>query len=707
MGARLGLQARLYRNTGTYAVPVWEAVNNVKDLTLNLEKGEADVSTRNSNGWRATIGTLKEGSVEFQMVWDRRKDGSWLAITTCDQKHPVHMVLKFDEETTEKLVSGKYTLFQGAERCVDLKNGIKTDPDLPKLVLHLHLLWDIFPEFIRPAFFPFGEPNKDTVYEWLLFVIGIHADEAERRWQSREFTEAGTGVFRVKDQRGVVFEFFGTVATLRFIRQNNSVIPLDGDEGCHMVSKFVTDVNLPETASFDGPAVEGTVADPDTFRIQIAGLPQDETPQFRLDVLRSGQLLTDENVPHFYEAAHKEVSGLSSFRSAQHVRLVSNKPPDDPEPFVVFDDEERSHQTVLVKLGDIVRATLVLKGQDVVSTELPVGRPTYENGLNAIRTVDVNYISFTAATQGPLASNPQRVIDRLDRDWAQAGIRFRLKSVSVKDPVNNAFKLVDKRQPGDPNAGPERKISIKFKNRPLVEVTFNNLDSVEGIASKIANAVSALNGIVAKPCNNTFDQVSSLVAVKMDGEIKNIDPELELQPTSTDPELSIATVTFGYLANITDEAMNLTGFNFKDSFQGVADPTVIHVISTGTTLRNNAVGVASTTEFRTNAPGKFMTVALAKGCDRGDISNTGTIHVVGHEVCHILTNENHPLAGPPVEANTKTNLFFRRVDELADLLGETLGASKRLTLRQQQKTREVGNPEVAPGNTIPGLLRKE
>ena len=70
MPAKLGLDAKLYRNSGTYAAPTWDIVGNVKDLTLNLETGEADVSTRANNGWRATVGTLKDASLEFEMVWD-------------------------------------------------------------------------------------------------------------------------------------------------------------------------------------------------------------------------------------------------------------------------------------------------------------------------------------------------------------------------------------------------------------------------------------------------------------------------------------------------------------------------------------------------------------------------------------------------------------------------------------------------------------
>ncbi|GIW89563.1 MAG: hypothetical protein KatS3mg108_3887 [Isosphaeraceae bacterium] len=74
MAIKLGLDARLYRNTGTYAAPVWNEIKNVKDVTLNLEAGEADASTRGSLGWRATVATLKDASIEFEMVWDTADD---------------------------------------------------------------------------------------------------------------------------------------------------------------------------------------------------------------------------------------------------------------------------------------------------------------------------------------------------------------------------------------------------------------------------------------------------------------------------------------------------------------------------------------------------------------------------------------------------------------------------------------------------------
>lgn len=66
MAFKLGLSAKLYRDTGS----AWDEVTNVKNLTLNMDKGEADVSTRGNGGWKASVAALKDASVEFEMVWD-------------------------------------------------------------------------------------------------------------------------------------------------------------------------------------------------------------------------------------------------------------------------------------------------------------------------------------------------------------------------------------------------------------------------------------------------------------------------------------------------------------------------------------------------------------------------------------------------------------------------------------------------------------
>ena len=68
MAVVLGLDAVLYR--GTAGTKATTEVTNVKDLTINLESGEADVTTRATEGRKAAVATLKEGSLEFGMLYD-------------------------------------------------------------------------------------------------------------------------------------------------------------------------------------------------------------------------------------------------------------------------------------------------------------------------------------------------------------------------------------------------------------------------------------------------------------------------------------------------------------------------------------------------------------------------------------------------------------------------------------------------------------
>lgn len=46
------------------------AYGNCRDVTLNLEKNLADITTRDGDGWRQQVGVLKDGTVTFQSIWD-------------------------------------------------------------------------------------------------------------------------------------------------------------------------------------------------------------------------------------------------------------------------------------------------------------------------------------------------------------------------------------------------------------------------------------------------------------------------------------------------------------------------------------------------------------------------------------------------------------------------------------------------------------
>ena len=72
----LGMNCKLYFGdtqldgvTETAATMDWTELDNALDVNLNLSTGEADITSRANNGWKATAATLKDGSVEFEMIW--------------------------------------------------------------------------------------------------------------------------------------------------------------------------------------------------------------------------------------------------------------------------------------------------------------------------------------------------------------------------------------------------------------------------------------------------------------------------------------------------------------------------------------------------------------------------------------------------------------------------------------------------------------
>lgn len=70
MAVVLSLNAKVYRNTNTYASPTWNLIDGIQNLTLSMEKSEANVSTRAAS-WEQVAATLKKASLEFNMPWDK------------------------------------------------------------------------------------------------------------------------------------------------------------------------------------------------------------------------------------------------------------------------------------------------------------------------------------------------------------------------------------------------------------------------------------------------------------------------------------------------------------------------------------------------------------------------------------------------------------------------------------------------------------
>jgi len=67
---QLGMNAKIYQGPAGTALELLTEMSNVRDVTLTLEAGEADVTTRGNSGWRATAATLREATCEFEMLWN-------------------------------------------------------------------------------------------------------------------------------------------------------------------------------------------------------------------------------------------------------------------------------------------------------------------------------------------------------------------------------------------------------------------------------------------------------------------------------------------------------------------------------------------------------------------------------------------------------------------------------------------------------------
>ncbi len=61
---KLGMEGAIYLGPVGHETEV----TNMKDVTLTLETGERDMTTRGSKGWREIYPTLRDCSVEFELV---------------------------------------------------------------------------------------------------------------------------------------------------------------------------------------------------------------------------------------------------------------------------------------------------------------------------------------------------------------------------------------------------------------------------------------------------------------------------------------------------------------------------------------------------------------------------------------------------------------------------------------------------------------
>jgi hypothetical protein len=185
----------------------------------------------------------------------------------------------------------------------------------------------------------------------------------------------------------------------------------------------------------------------------------------------------------------------TKYRSELHLRLVSNAPPTPKPDDSQYDDEFQGDQTILVRLGDVVKATVLLGDKQLAQIDLPVGlsrkiqaqeaHDTPHIYKNTILTARVNFITLEGVN-----SAPETIVARLSEDWAQAGVRFVLARRPATVPlVENVFDVFCPKAAWQAPVADEFTIRATSKGRTAdIGCQIDVGDSITDVSAKLVKA---------------------------------------------------------------------------------------------------------------------------------------------------------------------------------------------------------------------------
>ena len=139
----LGMNAKIYQGAAGGALASLTEMGNVRDVTLNLEAGEADVTTRGNQGWRATAPTLRECTAEFEMLW-KPGDAGFDAIKTA---YLTAGTLRLAVLTGESTVSGS----EGPLGDFSITNFTRSEPLEEGVTVSVTAKLAVFAEWVEVA----------------------------------------------------------------------------------------------------------------------------------------------------------------------------------------------------------------------------------------------------------------------------------------------------------------------------------------------------------------------------------------------------------------------------------------------------------------------------------------------------------------------------------------------------------------------------
>ena len=202
------------------------------------------------------------------------------------------------------------------------------------------------------------------------------------------------------------------------------------------VSNYITTAGLPQDSQF----TEGC-ADPKNFRLQanlIDAAGTGNSVQMKLEVVRpifAGVQVVPISVLTLNYTLDQKVG--NTFRG-RFLRLVSDS--EDDKASGGSPSTDTNNQTILVKLGDTLKASYDTSPGHTVSQEIQVGRPVSENDNSAshkkhdIREVKVNIVVLkNAAGTGPVVTRAMvnADIETTNERFAQAGIRLNVLNIDM------------------------------------------------------------------------------------------------------------------------------------------------------------------------------------------------------------------------------------------------------------------------------------
>jgi len=357
----------------------------------------------------------------------------------------------------------------------------------------------------------------------------------------------------------------------------------------------------------------------------------------------------------------------------------------------MYDDEYGGDQTVRVELGDTVVAQLVLDGRETdYSIELPVGRPPSEQSACSILTSTVN---FNTSDEVELTTKPLITLDRMNEDYAQAGIRFELGTTASFSTTAGIETLAVSHF----GSGLARSTSINI-DLVVDADTISSFSSAQGgnrFANLIDNAVSDLNARAGRALVHSYrhwdphvetDNYETYVLV-----FSGYDSLRISEITSSSNSLLIQSPLLNYKSEWNLLERHLISIENRDSSLSTVD----YFVAPNKYMRSRN-GEAVSDIYAEYLPGLQNTGFIVESAANGD--DRSYPFTAGHEMGHILMDYYFPGATQGHSSNTENLMFgYAALDEL-----ENLRARKRLTPEQIDDMRKDSGPDTTP----PLLQRK-